>query len=76
MMKRYRYSGPVSGATLRTKTQDLHVRLSPGAEVELPDDHSYVRGLVARGHLVELAPEPKPSRKDQAATPKNEKEKS
>lgn len=75
MMKRYRYSGPVSGATLRLGEQVLHVRLSPGAEVELPDDHVYVRGLVARGHLAELALAKRAGRDMPESKPDNKKEK-
>lgn len=65
MMKRYRYTGPVSGATLR---DGRSVRLMPGRELELPSQDPYVATLVARGHLrpVEAtlaAPDPKPAPK-------------
>lgn len=49
---RYRYSGPVASLTLKGK----EVRLTPGAEVELPEELRYVRGLVARGHLAPVQP--------------------
>lgn len=63
-MKRYLYSGPVSGATLR---DGRSVRLLPGRELELPSHDPYVATLVARGHLRPVqqtgAPDPQPAPK-------------
>lgn len=61
-LTRYRYSGPLSGVTLRQKQADRaveekDVQLIPGAEVDLPADHPYVRKLAAKKHLTEVVPD-------------------
>lgn len=47
-MKEYRYSGPASGVTLSDGTEIL---LWPGKNVSLPEEHDYVKVLVALKHL-------------------------
>ena len=47
-MKEYRYSGPASGVTLSGGTEIL---LWPGKTVSLPEEHDYVKVLVALKHL-------------------------
>ena len=47
-MKEYRYSGPASGVTLSDGTEIL---LWPGKTVSLPEEHDYVKVLVALKHL-------------------------
>lgn len=49
-MKTYRYSGPMSAATL---PDGRDVVLYPGQTVELPEDNAWVQTLAALGHLVE-----------------------
>ncbi len=65
MMKKYSYSGPLSGVSLGASRgggnddgggggwggNGGEVLLAPGTEVELPSDSPYTRALVARGHL-------------------------
>lgn len=46
--KNYRYSGPASGVTLSDGTEIL---LWPGKTVPLPEEHDYVKVLVALKHL-------------------------
>lgn len=54
--KRFTYDGPVSSVTIRTEGGEAqHIRLAPDAVLELPDDHAYVRTLLARGHLKPVA---------------------
>ncbi len=53
-MKEYRYSGPASGVTLSDGTEIL---LWPGKTVSLPEEHDYVKVLVALKHLTPV-PEP------------------
>lgn len=60
-VKRYRYEGPVSGVTLREGKSRREVMLQPGREVELPSDNPHVAALVARRHLIEVAPAPAPA---------------
>lgn len=50
---RFKYTGPFSGVTLADGQEIL---LHPGAEVELPEGHEYVKTLAALGHLTPLAP--------------------
>jgi len=52
-MKRYRYNGPVSGATLSDGTA---IQFVPGRELKLPSTDPYVATLVARGHLRAVEP--------------------
>lgn len=55
--KTYRYSGPMSGVTLREgKKKTREVMLIPGKTVQLPSGNPHVQALVARGHLTEEAP--------------------
>ncbi len=57
MDQRYRYSGPLSAATL---PDGREVMLHPGQSVMLPEDNGYVATLVALGRLVVMT-EPIPS---------------
>ncbi|OVE46139.1 hypothetical protein [Chromobacterium violaceum] len=45
---KYLYSGPISGVTLGDGQE---IMLFPGKEVEMPEEHSYTRTLVALGYL-------------------------
>lgn len=61
-MKRYRYTGPLSGVTVG----DREVLLHPGAVVELDPENAYTATLLALGHLTEepeAAPAPVPRKK-------------
>ncbi|EKN6343860.1 hypothetical protein DVP78_01225 [Yersinia enterocolitica] len=58
MMKKYRYSGPASGVTLSDGTEIL---LWPGKNVSLPEEHDYVKVLVALKHLTPVPEETKPA---------------
>ncbi|WP_206186970.1 hypothetical protein [Yersinia massiliensis] len=60
-MKVYRYSGPASGVTLSDGTETL---LWPGKNVSLPENHEYVKVLVALKHLT-----PVPEETQTASTP-------
>ncbi|EOU0221261.1 TPA: hypothetical protein SMV70_002754 [Proteus mirabilis] len=53
-MKAYRYSGPASGVTLSDGTETL---LWPGKTHLLPEQHDYVKVLVALGHLIPVQEE-------------------
>lgn len=66
-MKRtkYKYSGPVSGATL---ADGRELMLLPGREVELTPDCEYTKTLLALGHLV-----PVPVAEGKAVTKPNNK---
>ena len=55
-MKEYRYSGPASGVTLSDGTEIL---LWPGKNVTLPEEHDYVKVLVALKHLTLVPDETK-----------------
>ncbi|HCB1583332.1 hypothetical protein [Citrobacter sp. RHBSTW-00325] len=57
-MKEYRYSGPASGVTLSDGTEIL---LWPGKNVTLPEEHDYVKVLVALKHLTPVPEETKPA---------------
>lgn len=62
-MSRFIYSGPNSAATLKVSgkdgaTTELNVMLWRGREVELPENHDYVKVLVAKGHLAPVAAAP------------------
>ena len=57
-MKAYRYSGPASGVTLSDGTEIL---LWPGKTVSLPEEHDYVKVLVALKHLTPVPEETKPA---------------
>lgn len=68
-MAKYLYSGPLSGvslAPLKEGDKSKDVRLVPGAVVELPEEHPYVKTLVALGHLA------KPPAKEPAPAPTKE----
>lgn len=52
---KYRYTGPMSGVTLKTGGAPRDVVLIPGKEVDLPETHEYTRVLVALGHLTPTA---------------------
>lgn len=53
-MKAYRYSGPASGVTLSDGTEVL---LWPGKTISLPEEHDYVKVLVALTHLTPVSEE-------------------
>ncbi|MGE4827817.1 hypothetical protein [Yersinia enterocolitica] len=53
-MKKYLYCGPASGVTLSDGTEIL---LWPGKNVTLPENHEYVRTLVALKHLAPVSEE-------------------
>ncbi|HFK4062760.1 TPA: hypothetical protein ACG1UU_000112 [Kluyvera ascorbata] len=55
-MKKYRYSGPASGVTLGDGTEIL---LWTGKNVSLPEEHDYVKVLVALKHLTPVSEETK-----------------
>jgi len=66
-IQRYRYIGPLSGASLRVDGQDVDVLLNPKTPVDLPPDHPFTQALVAQKRLIELplsadagAPNPPP----------------
>ena len=54
-MKKYRYSGPLSGVTL---DDGREVMLHPGREVELPPEHEYTQTLLALNYLSPLPASP------------------
>lgn len=58
MKKKYRYSGPASGVTLSDGTEIL---LWPGKNVTLPEEHDYVKVLVALKHLTPVPEETSPA---------------
>lgn len=68
MIKRFSYSGPISGMTL---PGGKHVVLHPGAELELDADLAFVKSLVTRKHLTEVASAPKSKRPAPADAPKS-----
>jgi hypothetical protein len=51
MMKKYRYSGPTSGVTLKDGKAVKEIMLHTGGEIALPEDHEYTRTLLALGYL-------------------------
>lgn len=57
-MRRYLYSGPDSGASLRHKGKVLERLLWNGKPVELPEDHPYTRRLLKLGHLTPIEEPP------------------
>uniref|UniRef100_UPI0035C66224 hypothetical protein n=1 Tax=Serratia quinivorans TaxID=137545 RepID=UPI0035C66224 len=57
-MKEYLYSGPASGVTLSDGTEIL---LWPGKNISLPENHEYVRTLVALNHLAPVSEETQPA---------------
>lgn len=65
-MKRYRYTGPLSGVSLRDHGDVL---LIPGAVVELPAGHVYTERLLRKGWLSEVAEAKKPRAKAAANEP-------
>ncbi|EFD5400387.1 hypothetical protein JHU93_005107 [Escherichia coli] len=67
MMKAYRYSGPASGVTLSDGTEIL---LWPGKTVSLPEEHDYVKVLVALKHLTPVPEETKPAGAPAVQSPK------
>ena len=66
-MKEYRYSGPASGVTLSDGTEIL---LWPGKMVSLPEEHDYVKVLVALKHLTPVPEETKPAGTPAVQSPK------
>jgi hypothetical protein len=56
-MTTFTYQGPVdSGVTLVVDGKATDVLLFRGRPVELPEDHEYVKTLLALGHLVPAQP--------------------
>lgn len=54
-MKKYLYSGPISGATIKTnENKSIEVVFHDGKTYELPSDNAYVKTLIARGHLTQV----------------------
>lgn len=53
-MKSYKYTGPLSGVSLRGHGD---VMLVPGATVQLPGEHGYTERLIRKGWLQEVATE-------------------
>ena len=66
-MKEYRYSGPASGVTLSDGTEIL---LWPGKAVSLPEEHDYVKVLVALKHLTPVPEDTKPAVTPTVQSPK------
>lgn len=66
-MKEYRYSGPASGVTLSDGTEIL---LWSGKNVSLPEEHDYVKVLVALKHLTPVSEETKPASPPAVQSPK------
>ena len=66
-MKEYRYSGPASGVTLSDGTEIL---LWPGKAVSLPEEHDYVKVLVALKHLTPVPEDTKPAVTPAGQSPK------
>lgn len=66
-MKEYRYSGPASGVTLSDGTEIL---LWSGKNVTLPEEHDYVKVLVALKHLTPVPEETKPASTSAPQLPK------
>ena len=65
-MKEYRYSGPASGVTLSDGTEIL---LWPGRRFP-PEEHDYVKVLVALKHLTPVPEETKPAGTPAVQSPK------
>ena len=57
-MKKYRYTGPLSGVTLIHEGNEYEKILNPGTIIEFPPEHSYTKTLIARGHLTPVEPVP------------------
>lgn len=52
MNRKFKYQGPTdSSVTLKVDGQDVDVVLFRGSTVELPDEHEYVKTLIALGYL-------------------------
>lgn len=66
-MKAYRYSGPASGVTLSDGTEIL---LWPGKTFSLPEEHDYVKVLVALKHLTPVPEDTKPAVTPAVQSPK------
>jgi len=57
MMRSFRYTGPATSVTLRMEDgSDLEMGLTNGQTVDLPEESSYVVGLVASSRLQPLPP--------------------
>lgn len=52
---RFKYTGPLSGATLNVDGAPQEVMLFPDTEVDLPEEHEYVQTLKALGYLTLVA---------------------
>lgn len=53
MNRKFKYQGPTdSSVTLKVDGQDVDVVLFRGSTVELPDDHEYVKTLIALRYLL------------------------
>jgi hypothetical protein len=56
---KYRYKGPISAVSLNHGNKTEHHTLVPGAILNLPETHEYVKNLCELGHLEPIAGEPK-----------------
>ena len=53
MTRKFKYQGPTdSSVTLKVDGADQDVLLFRGTSVELPEEHEYVKTLIALGYLV------------------------
>lgn len=57
-LNHYRYTGPLSSASLRVEGKLLDVQLQPDTLVDLPADHNYTKVLLELKHLVPAAVAP------------------
>ena len=55
MTTKFKYTGPLSGATLTGDGEPKEVMLYPDTEVDLPETHEYVQTLLALGYLTPVA---------------------
>ncbi|MBK1890724.1 hypothetical protein Undi14_11835 [Undibacterium sp. 14-3-2] len=51
MNTKYRYTGPLSGVTLASGQE---VMLNPDSEIELSEQDTYTKTLLALGHLTQM----------------------
>ena len=66
-MKEYRYSGPASGVTLSDGTE---IPALAGEDGFLPEEHDYVKVLVALKHLTPVPEDTKPAVTPAVQSPK------
>lgn len=63
MKKKYLYTGPLSGVSLKGEGD---IMLHPGQIVELPERNYYTERLMRKGWLKEVEPETKITKKEKA----------